>query len=132
MANDGFGTVDVDLQMGVLPLNSDGDPINGIAIIPRGSPVNRVQAEIQAIDFYVRNTNPITASTQAEGIVEYLKASFSEICELPPLDGYTTDSYSNVTIVPTSSVEFVGVDDNGGHSFVVSGEVRYTKVNEES
>lgn len=129
MQDDGFGTVNTDLQMGILPLNTQGNPRNGIAITARGSTVTRIQVEIQNVDFYVRNTNPLTASQKAQEILEYLKASYSDICDLPALTGYTTDTYRNVTIEPTSSVEFVGVDDNGGHSFVVSGEVRYEKNN---
>lgn len=129
MSNDGFGTVNTDLQMGILPLNQQGNPRNGIAITARGSEVTRVFSNIQNVDFYVRNTNPITASNKAQEILEYLKDSYSEICDLPALAGYTTDTYRNVTIEPTSSVEFVGVDDNNGHSFVVSGVVRYEKNN---
>lgn len=129
MSDDGFGTVNQDLQMGVIPLNAQGNPRNGIAVITRGEPVTRIQIEVQAVDFYVRNTNPLLASQTAQDILEYLKESYSDICDLPPLAGYTTDSYRNVTIEPTSSVEFVGVDDNGGHSFVVSGTIRYEKVN---
>lgn len=127
MSDDGFGTVNQDLQMGVLPLDTQGDPRNGIALITRGNPINRHQIEIQNVDFYVRNTNPLTASDTAERIIEYLQDSYSEICNLPALEGYTTDTYSNVTIEPTSSPEFVGNDDNGGYSFVVSGVVRFKK-----
>lgn len=129
MSDDGFGTVSEDLQMGVLPLNENATVRNGIAITARGSAVTRIQIEIQAVDFYVRNINPLKASQTAQQILEYLQSSFSELCTLPPLDGITEDSYRNVTIIPTSSVEFVGVDENGGHSFVVSGEVRYEKAN---
>lgn len=132
MSDDGFGTVNQDLQIGVLPLKPDGNPRNGIAITARGAEVTNRRVGIQNVDFYVRNTNPITASQEAEEILEYLKTSYSEICDLPALTGYTTDTYSHVTITPTSSVEFVGVDDNGGHSFVVSGEIRFKKNNEES
>lgn len=129
MSDDGFGTINQDLQMGVLPLKPDGTVRNGIAITARGSAVTRMQIEVQAVDFYVRNTNPLEASQEAQTILEYLQESFSEVCTLPPLTGYTEDSYRSVTITPTSSVEFVGVDENSGHSFVVSGEVRYQKVN---
>jgi len=125
MQNDGFGTVGTDLQIGVLPVLANGNPRNGIAITPRGATVTRVQIEIQSVDFYARNTNPLLASQTAQEILEYLKESFGDICELPPLTGVTTESYRNVTITPTSSVEYVGVDDNNGTSFVVSGEIRY-------
>lgn len=129
MQNDGFGTVNQDLQMGILPLDSKGIPRNGIAVIARGSEVTRVQIGIQNVDFYVRNTNPLKASTKAEELLEYLQDSYSNICDLPELEGYTTESYRNVIIQPTASVEFAGVDENGGHSFVVSGEIRYEKNN---
>lgn len=128
MQDDGFGTVNADLQMGVIPLNAQGNPRNGIAVISRGSAVTRLQVEVQAVDFYVRNTNPLVASQTAQEILEYLRDSYAEICELPALAGYTEETYRNVTIEPTGSVEFVGVDENGGHSFVVSGIVRYEKV----
>lgn len=127
MEYDGFGTVGSDLQIGVLPVLSNGNPRNGIAITPRGSVVDRIQIEVQSVDFYVRNTNPLVASQTAQEILEYLKESFSEVCSLPALTGVTTETFSNVTIEPTSSVEYVGVDDNNGTSFVVSGDVRYIK-----
>lgn len=127
MEDDGFGTVGTDLQIGVLPVLANGNPRNGIAITPRGATVTRVQIEIQSVDFYVRNTNPLAASQTAQEILEYLKESFSEVCSLPALTGVTTETFSSVTIEPTSSVEYVGVDDNNGTSFVVSGDVRYIK-----
>lgn len=129
MQNDGFGTVNQDLQMGVIPLDKQGDPRDGIAVTARGSDVTRLDVSIQNVDFYVRNTNPLVASQTAQDILEYLKTSYGDICDLPALNGYTTETFSNVTITPTSSVEFVGVDENNGHSFVVSGEIRYKSNN---
>lgn len=129
MSDDGFGTVNADLQMGVLPLDSNGKPRNGIAVTARGSDETHRGSHSQNVDFYVRNTNPLTASNKAQEIIEYLKASYTDTCTLPPLSGYTTESFGNVTIEPTSSVEFVGVDENGGHSFVVSGVIRYKPIN---
>ena len=129
MQIDGFGTVNEDIQLSTLPLKPDGNPRNGIAIALRGEAVTRVQIEIQAIDFYLRNTNPLTATQTAQEILEYLQESYADICTLPALSPYTTETYSNVTITPTSSVEFAGVDDNNGHVYVVSGEIRYIKDN---
>lgn len=128
LSDDGFGTVGEDLQVGVLPVDGNGDPRNGIAVTPRGLPVTRVQIEQQAIDLYVRNTNPLTSLNKAQELLEYLRDSYSEVCDLPPLQGATTESFSNVTIEPDSSVDYVGVDDNGGTTFVTSGLVRYEKV----
>ena len=128
MQDDGLGNIGTTLQVGTLAVDTNGKAINGIAVALRGSAVNRTQIEIQAIDFYCRHSNPLTAIQKAQQILEYLQESFSEICNLPAMPPLT-DSYSNVTIVPTSSVEFVGQDDNGGHNYVVSAEVRYIKNN---
>lgn len=127
MSDDGFGTVGEDLQIGVLPVNTQGDPRDGIAVTPRGLPVNRVMVEQQAIDMYVRDSNYLTALDKAQELLEYLQSSFAEVCDLPPLEGVTTASFNNVTIVPSSSVEYVGIDQNGGTTYVVSGEIMYQK-----
>ena len=127
MSDDGFGTVGEDLQIGVLPVDGNGDARNGIAVTPRGLPVTRIQIEEQAVDLYVRNTNPLTALNKAQELLEYLKDSFAEVCDLPPLEGVTEETFTNVTITPSSSVELVGSDDNGGTTFVVSGEIQYKK-----
>lgn len=129
LQDDGFGTVGTTLQMGVLPVNGQGDPINGIAVTARGSDVSRLDTNIQNVDFYVRNTSPLVASQTAQEILDYLYSSFANVCDLPALNGVTTETYENVTIEPTSGVEYVGVDENNGSSYVVSGIVRYGKVN---
>ena len=128
MQIDGFGTIGDTLQVGTLAVDTNGRAKNGVAVALRGSAVNRTQIEIQAIDFYVRNSNPLTAIQKAQQILEYLQESFSEICNLPAMPPLT-DTYSNVTIVPTDSVSFVGQDENGGHVYLVSGELRYQKNN---
>ena len=128
MQNSGFGTIGDTLQVGTLAVDTNGRAKNGVAVALRGSAVNRTQIEIQAIDFYVRNSNPLTAIQKAQQILEYLQESFSEICNLPAMPPLT-DTYSNVTIVPTDSVSFVGQDENGGHVYLVSGELRYQKNN---
>ena len=127
LQDDGFGTSGTTLQMGILPVDANGEPRNGIAIITRGTPVDRLNVNIQAVDFYVRNSNPLTASNKAQELIEYLQNSYSQICTLPPLDGVTTESYEGVTITPVSAPDFAGQDDNGGWVYVVSGEVRYNE-----
>lgn len=129
LSNDGYGTVGTDLQIGVLPVDGSGDARNGIAVTPRGLPVTRMLVEQQAVDFYSRHKEPMTAINKAQELLEYLRDSYAEVCDLPPLAGATTESFTNVTIEPDSSVDYVGVDDNGGTTFVVSGIVRYEKVN---
>ena len=126
MQDDGLGTIGTSLQVGTLAVDANSKPRNGIAVALRGSAVNRTQIEIQAIDFYCFASNPLAVIEKAQSILEWLRESFSEVCNLPAMPPLT-DTYSNVVIVPTSSAEYVGVTDNGFHSYLVSAEIRYTK-----
>lgn len=127
LADDGYGTVNQDLQVGTLPLTGDGKARNGMAITARGMPVDRLNVNIQGIDFYVRNSNPLVALTAAQNLQEYLKEAFGRLCDLPACPPYTTATYSNVMITPVSSITDMGRDDNGGTTFMVSGEIQYKK-----
>src|SRR5690606_28856156 len=104
LSDDGYGTVNQDLQVGTLPLTPDGKARNGIAVTARGVPVTRLNVNIQGLDFYIRNSNPLTAITAAQDLQEYLKEAFGAICDLPACPPYTTATYSNVMITPVSSI----------------------------
>jgi len=127
LSDDGYGTVNQDLQVGTLPLTPDGKARNGIAVTARGVPVTRLNVNIQGLDFYIRNSNPLTAITAAQDLQEYLKEAFGDICDLPACPPYTTATYSNVMITPVSSITDMGRDDNGGTTFMVAGEIQYKK-----
>lgn len=134
LQDDGWGTVNTTLQLGTLPINATtGKATNGIALSLRGLPVWYANVEVQGLDFYVRNTNYITALQKAQELLEYIQTSYGDICTLPPLQGFgavlASGSYKNVTITPVSSVSEIGVDDNGGMTYQVSAEIRYEKVN---
>ena len=122
----GFGTIGQDLQVGVLAIDANGKPRNGISLALRGAPINRIQTNIQSIDFYVRHSNSLTALQKAQELVDYLQESFSDVCDLPAMPPLT-DSYSNVIITPTSGIEDVGRDDGGGYNYVLSGSVTFTE-----
>ena len=122
----GFGTIGQDLQVGVLAVDANGNPRNGISLALRGAPINRIQTNIQSIDFYIRHSNSLTALQKAQELVDYLQESFSDVCDLPAMPPLT-DTYSNVIITPTSGIEDVGRDDGGGYNYVLSGSVIYTK-----
>lgn len=126
---DGFGTVAEDLQPGTLPIDAEtGKPRNGIALALRGLPVSYLWVEKQAMDFYVRD-QPLTAAQKAKELLQYLKDSYSDICNLPDCPPYATETYRNVTLQPVSSIEWVGDDDNGGTTYVVSSEISFVENN---
>ena len=125
MQTDGVGTLDSDLWHLEIPINGTGTPVNGLWILPRGTTVSRYNVNIQAVDIYVRNNNKNTALKKANQVLQYLKDSYSDICELPSYPPIFNTTYSNVTIEPTSGVDFLGVDENRKFIFVVSGEIRF-------
>lgn len=125
MEIDNLGTIDNDLWHLEVPLGSDGKPRNGLWIIPRGAPVSRYNVNIQPVDIYFRNTNKNTSLKKAYEVINYLKDAYSDVCELPNYPPIFTNTYSNVTITPQSSPEFVGEDENRKLVFLISAEIRY-------
>ncbi len=126
LENEGFGTIDTDLFWEDAPLDSQGNPKNGVWIVPRGSTYGRF-IKTQAFDIYSRNANKVTSSKKLEDILEYLQEAYGEVCELPTVPPYSTTRYYDVQIVPTSSVENVGADDQDKIVRVISGQINYKK-----
>ena len=78
LEEEGFGTIDTDLFWEEVPLNSQGDPKNGIWIVTRGVPIDRLHVYTQNFDIYSRYTNKITGSSKLEGILEFLQEAYGE------------------------------------------------------
>lgn len=125
MQTDNIGTIDTDMFHLEIDIDGQGTARNGLWILPRGGGVSRFSVNIQPVDIYVRHTDKNIAYKKAKEVLDYLKDSFSEICTLPNYPPIFTETYSNVKIEPTSSVEFLAKDENRKHIFVVSGEIRY-------
>lgn len=132
MQDDGLGTIDTDLFFEEIPLDTQGNAKNGTWIVSRGVAVNRFDTDIQAFDLYTRQANKLEGMQKSKEILTYLQSSFSDLCELPDVPPYTTESYNNVRIIPTSGIDSVGSDEQDRMVFVVSGEVRYKVDNKES
>lgn len=129
LADDGFGTIDTDLFTEEVPLDNKGVPKQGLWIVSRGSTVSRLNTEIQSFDIYSRYTNKLTGYTKLDELLQWLQEGYSDICDLPAVPPYTTQSYKNVRIFPTSGIENVGTDENGKVVRVISGEVYFNKEN---
>lgn len=127
LADEGFGQIDTDLFWEDAPLNSQGNPKDGVWIVPRGTEVNRMDVGRQAFDLYSRYTNKVTSSKKLEDILEYLQTAFDEVCELPTVPPHSTTRYYDVMITPTSSIENVGADEQDKVVRVISGEVKFKK-----
>lgn len=108
-----------------IPLDSQGNPKNGVWVVTRSSTVSRLQTGVQAFDIYARYSNKITTANKLEGILNYLRDAYGEVCELPTIPEYSETVYRNVSIEPVSSVENVGSDVNNKIVKVISGIIRY-------
>ena len=124
---DGFGTIDTDLFYEEASLNSAGTPKEGVWIVARGSVVSRFNTEIQSFDIYSRYSNKITGAQKLYDILDYLKEAYSDVCTLPAVPPYTTQTYKNVRIFPVSSIENAGTDENGKIVRVISFECYFNK-----
>lgn len=129
LADQGFGTLDTDIFWEDMPLDSQGNPKNGIWIVPRGTPVSRFNHTQQPFDIYSRYSNKVTGSKKLEDILDYLQEAFEEVCELPTVPPHSTTRYYDCTITPTSVIENVGSDEQDKVVRVISGEIKFKKEN---
>lgn len=127
LADEGFGQIDTDLFWEDAPLDPQGNPKNGVWIVPRGTEVNRFTVSTQAFDIYSRHTNKVTSSKKLEDILDYLQEAFEDVCELPTVPPHSTTRYYDVMITPTSSIENVGTDEQDKVVRVISGQVTFKK-----
>lgn len=125
----GFGTLDTDIFWEDMPIDSSGNAIDGLWIVPRGAPINRFNVCVQPFDIFSRYSNKLTGSQKLESILEYIWSIQGENCNLPTVDPYSANQYTNVRIFPTSSIENVGADEQDKIVRVISGEIRYKKEN---
>lgn len=127
LEDEGFGVIDTNLFWEEVPLDSNGDPLDGVWIVTRGTEISRTNVGQQAFDIYARYANKLTTASKLEDILKYLQEAYGEVCELPDVPPYSASVYSNVRIEPVSSVENVGTDENEKIVKLISGIIRYNK-----
>lgn len=125
--NKGFGTLDTDIFWEEAPLDTSGNPKEGIWVVSRGTELSRFTVHTQQFDIYARYANKVTSSQKLEDILEYLQTAFEEVCELPTVPPHSTTRYYDVTITPVSGIENVGSDEQDKVVRVISGEVKFKK-----
>ena len=127
LEDEGFGTIDQDLFFEEAPLDKQGNPKNGVWIVERGTAVTRFTHQTQNFDIYSRYTDKITGYKKLGDILDFLQEAYDEVCTLPAVPPYSNAVYENTRIVPTSSVENVGVDENNKIVRVISGSITYER-----
>lgn len=125
LEDEGFGTLETDLFWENIPLDSNSNPVDGLWVVTRGSTLDRFNTTTQQFDVYSRFSNPLTGSKKLEGILEFLKEAYGEVCELPTVPPYSLTIYDDVRLRPISGIENVGVDAQEKIVRLISGEVQY-------
>ena len=131
LEQEGFGTLDTDIFWEDVPLDSNGEPKEGVWVVTRGSAENR-NVNLQQFDIYSRYANKLTGSRKLENILQRIKAAYGDTCELPTVPPYSLTEYYNVVFNPISGIESVGVDEQEKVVRVISGTIQYQIRNEES
>lgn len=124
----GHGTIDINgtrkkdgLYFEKLPQGK-----TGVAIFSRGAEMGHGIRYSQAFDLYSRGTNDVQGYQILEQIIETLSDSYA-VCNLPKVVGVDEAEYTNVSIVPISSIENAGQDENDRVLYSMTAQVTYTK-----
>lgn len=129
LEQEGFGTLDSDIFWEDAPLDSNGNPRNGIWVVARGNDENRF-VNRQQFDVYSRYTNKLTGSKKLEAILQRIKEAYGDVCTLPTVPPHSMTEYYDCMFLPVSGIENVGVDDQDKVVRVIGAEIQY-KIREE-
>src|SRR5215217_6544009 len=115
LENNGFGTIDTDLFFQKLTLDKKGLYISDI-----GDQIIRGQRRTQSFELYARGVNDVSGYKQLTDVINFMKNSYSDVCELPSVPLLST-GYSNVTILATGGITNVGLDANNRIIYSIQG-----------
>jgi hypothetical protein len=113
----GFGVIDESLFFQKLTLDRKGMYIADI-----GDPIIKGQRRTYGFELFSRGNNDTDGYKMLSEVLDFLRDSYSDICELPAVPSLT-DGYSNVTVVPTSGITNVGLDDNNRIIYSIQGKI---------
>lgn len=128
LEDEGFGTINDDLFFESIDIDNQSQPKEGIWIVSRPSQPTQRNVKVQQFDIYARYQNKITCGNKLQGILDYFEQSKDKPCTLPDYPPYSTGMYTNIRIFPLSTIENVGIDENGKLVLVISGEIRFKKL----
>lgn len=119
LEQNGFGTIDEDLFWEKMGLDEYGLYITDI-----GGSQDRGRRKVCTYNLYSRGKNDVQAYQKLQEVMEFLTRSFA-ICQLPAVPPITNYGYSNVTIMPPSTVTSVGEDINDRVIYSITGQIYY-------
>lgn len=135
LAQEGFGVLaltgsepNAEIFWEEMPVDQEGNAKNGIWVVTRGTPVTRFDVTTQAFDIYSRYADKLTGSRKLKDILNRLQEAYGDTCDLPTVEAYSDDVYTEVSLIPVSGIENVGSDEQDKIVRVISGEVRFKEV----
>lgn len=120
LEDNGFGEIDKDLFFQKLTLDK-----KGLYIADIGDPLTRGVRRSQSFELYARGNTDVWGYQTLTEVLDFLRESYSDVCELPSVPPITTDGYSNVVVQPTGSITNVGLDDNNRIIYSIQGQIIY-------
>ena len=119
LENNGLGILDESLFWQKLTVGH-----NGIYIVEIGDSKSRGIRTSTTYELYSRHTDDVKAYQGLAEVAKLLNSSY-EVCSLPKVPGYTETEFSNVTIMPVSTISNAGLDSEGRVVFSITGKIYY-------
>lgn len=119
LADNGFGTVDEDLFWEKLGIGKEG-----IYITDVGDTQARGVRYSTTFELYSRGSSDLDGYQRLQKVVDFLNES-SSVCSLPAVPPYTDIGFSNVQIMPPSTIGSIGEDGNGRVIYSITGKIYY-------
>lgn len=119
LADNGFGTVDEDLFWEKLGIGKEG-----IYITDVGDTQARGIRYSTTFELYSRGSSDLDGYQRLQKVVDFLNESYS-VCSLPAVPPYTDTGFSNVQIMPPSTIASIGEDGNGRVIYSITGKIYY-------
>lgn len=119
LSDNGFGTIDQDLFWEKLGLGK-----NGLYITDVGDAQERGVRKSTTYELYSRGDSDLDGYTKLQAVAEFLRESY-DVCDLPAVPPYTDEGFTNVSILPPSTISSMGEDGNGRIIYSITGRVYY-------
>lgn len=119
LENNGIGTIDQDLFWEKMGLGKVG-----LYITDLGSSRDRGGRQMTNYQIFSRGKTDVDGYQKLEEVAKLLNSSYS-VCMLPEVPPVTEYYYSNVTIMPVSTISNDGLDGNGRVIFSITGVIYF-------
>lgn len=121
LENNGFGTIDQDLLWEKETLDKIG-----IFIVSNSVQTPRGGRNVQRFTLYSRGKNDVEGYKKLEAIRDFLSSLATyDNCTLPAVPPIVANEQNNVTIMPMSTINNVGRDENGRLVWSCDGYIYY-------